>query len=874
MSGITEKQRYELKKLIKELQKHKGRHTELVTVYVPEGYDMNKIINHLAQEQGTASNIKSTSTRKNVIDALERMIQHLRSNYTSTPEHGLAVFSGNVAEREGQSDVKVWSIEPPVALKIRLYRCDKTFVTDIIEDMLNIKEVYGLVVLDRRDAIIAYLKGKTIIPLLKTHSEVPGKFKAGGQCLVEDSLIQLSDGSLPRIESVHNPHQVKSVMAEEDFSIRNSNITNKWKVNKNQVYKITTKNPCLEVQSSKDHIFFVANSKGIVEKPAEELKLGDCLIMPEKIDVEGSLQRISSKKYYNSFIITAEGQKFLKQKRLEKGLFQKQLAKKINVTQTTISSYEIGKINADRTQLKVLCEMLGINFEDFLKKYTRQYTYKNITLPDCLNEELAQFIGYYTGDGCLEVDRITFFEQNKQVALDYKKKFDQFFGMNSSYKFRDSKNYYQIKFTSRPLVRLIQTEFPEIKKTLDSEIPKKILQSKNKVLAAFLKGLFDAEGYVSINRGVALGINNKRLAQQIQLALLRFSILSSLNEYDNRANRYSKNPRFTIDMTEKRSIELFKANIGFTSSEKNNKLDITINTKSDKSNVRKIIVFGTKIREMIEKKGYNLQLFPKVNSFFRDERMMSKHIFKNSILSNIKNKGLYNQLKEVYNYPVLPVKINKIEKIDKNVSMVDISVKNKNFIANGVLVHNSAVRFARNRELAAVDHYKKVAEYMKEQFLGNKNLKGIIVGGPGPTKYDFVEGDFITNELKKKIIAIKDLSYTEEFGLEELLEKSDDVLAQEEVSDEKKIMQKFFTILSTKQGMVTYGEKETMEKLQMGVVDILLLSEQLDDAKMEEFDNEAKKMGSEVRIISVETREGVQLRDIGKIAAILRYEVV
>ena len=52
---------------------------------------------------------------------------------------------------------------------------------DLLRDMLDIKEVYGLVVVDRRDAAIAYLKGKTIVPLLKTHSEVPGKTKAGGQ---------------------------------------------------------------------------------------------------------------------------------------------------------------------------------------------------------------------------------------------------------------------------------------------------------------------------------------------------------------------------------------------------------------------------------------------------------------------------------------------------------------------------------------------------------------------------------------------------------------------------------------------------------------------------------------------------------------------
>ena len=75
---LTEKQKFQLKKLIKELGRYRGRHTELVSVYIPQGYDLNKIINHLNQEKGTATNIKSSSTKKNVIDALERMIQHLK----------------------------------------------------------------------------------------------------------------------------------------------------------------------------------------------------------------------------------------------------------------------------------------------------------------------------------------------------------------------------------------------------------------------------------------------------------------------------------------------------------------------------------------------------------------------------------------------------------------------------------------------------------------------------------------------------------------------------------------------------------------------------------------------------------------------------
>lgn len=363
--ALTEAQKFHLKKFIKELENYRGRHTELVTVYIPQDYDLNKIINHLAQEQGTATNIKSASTRKNVIDALEKMIQHLKL-FKRTPINGLAVFSGNVAEREGQQDFKVWSIEPPIPLKTRIYRCDKEFVLDILREMLESKEVYGLVVMDRRDANIALLKGKTIVPLVKTHSEVPGKFKAGGQ---------------------------------------------------------------------------------------------------------------------------------------------------------------------------------------------------------------------------------------------------------------------------------------------------------------------------------------------------------------------------------------------------------------------------------------------------------------------------------------------------------------------------SAMRFHRLIEGAAKDHYKKVAEYMKEAFLNMEGLKGIIVGGPGPTKYELVEGDFITNEVKKRIIAIKDLSYTGEFGLEELLEKSQDVLAQEDVMEEKKIVGKFLEMLATRQNMASYGEADVMNKLKMGVVDTLLLSEDLPEAKIEEFEKEAQSVGTDVKIISTQTREGAQLRDLGKVAAVLRYEV-
>ena len=89
--------RYKLKKLLKKVDSLSARHTELITVYVPPGYDIIKKIQQIEQEVGTASNIKSTATRKNVTEALEKMIILLRT-VGKTPPNGLAAFAGNVAE--------------------------------------------------------------------------------------------------------------------------------------------------------------------------------------------------------------------------------------------------------------------------------------------------------------------------------------------------------------------------------------------------------------------------------------------------------------------------------------------------------------------------------------------------------------------------------------------------------------------------------------------------------------------------------------------------------------------------------------------------------------------------------------------------------
>ncbi|MFA5953066.1 MAG: peptide chain release factor aRF-1 [Candidatus Pacearchaeota archaeon] len=170
----------ELEDTLEELKIYRGRHTELISVYVSEGYDINAVQRQLEAEKSTAKNIKSTATRKNVIEALEKIVRHLKT-LKRTPENGLALFSGNISDIEGQDDIRLWEIEPPEPVKIRLYRCDKEFVLDPLEAMLEIDEIYALLVMDRKEATIGQLVGKRIELLQKMTSGIPSKVRAGGQ---------------------------------------------------------------------------------------------------------------------------------------------------------------------------------------------------------------------------------------------------------------------------------------------------------------------------------------------------------------------------------------------------------------------------------------------------------------------------------------------------------------------------------------------------------------------------------------------------------------------------------------------------------------------------------------------------------------------
>ncbi|MFQ5998137.1 MAG: peptide chain release factor aRF-1 [Candidatus Bathyarchaeia archaeon] len=174
-------ERFRIKRLLDSLASKEGRHTELITLYVPPGRQISEVMNNLRKEVGTASNIKSRTTRHNVEDAIEKVLQRLKL-LKEPPPTGIAFFCGAIPYGPpGSEKMEIYAIVPPEPINVYLYRCDSNFHLEPLFAMIKEKENHGVLVLDSSGATYAILRGRSLDIVKSITSGVGGKHRAGGQ---------------------------------------------------------------------------------------------------------------------------------------------------------------------------------------------------------------------------------------------------------------------------------------------------------------------------------------------------------------------------------------------------------------------------------------------------------------------------------------------------------------------------------------------------------------------------------------------------------------------------------------------------------------------------------------------------------------------
>jgi len=141
----------------------------------------------------------------------------------------------------------------------------------------------------------------------------------------------------------------------------------------------------------------------------------------------------------------------------------------------------------------------------------------------------------------------------------------------------------------------------------------------------------------------------------------------------------------------------------------------------------------------------------------------------------------------------------------------------------------SSARFQRLRENAVREYYSRVGHHVSETFLHEKDFYlrfgGVLVGGPGMTKEDFLMGHYLHHEIQKQVIGTFDVTKSGEGGLEELAGYIKNVIRTKDMLDEKKLLDWYRKEAGKSGGLAVSGEEQVRNNLAAGAVRTLLLSE-------------------------------------------------
>jgi peptide chain release factor subunit 1 len=179
-------------------------------------------------------------------------------------------------------------------------------------------------------------------------------------------------------------------------------------------------------------------------------------------------------------------------------------------------------------------------------------------------------------------------------------------------------------------------------------------------------------------------------------------------------------------------------------------------------------------------------------------------------------------------------------------------------------------RYERQTEEAAEAFYKKAAEMANATFMPKLDrLDGILIGGGGLTKTEWVEGEYLDYRLRQKLVKpYFDLGYLSDQGLKELSVRASVTIAGQALAKERDVIQAFLSAIST--DTAVYGIENVRIAVKTGRVGRLLVSEAIPDAL--DWIEAGGATGAKITVVSEASDEGANfLKGFGGVGGILRY---
>jgi len=183
-------EQWKVRRLIKTLQAAKGNGTSMISLIIPPKDDISRSSKMLSEEYGTASSIKSRTTRLSVLGAITSTQQRLKL-YNRTPPNGLIVYCGEMITDDGKEKKVTIDFEPFKPINTTMYLCDNKFHTEDLATLLESDDKFGFLIMDGNGALYGTLQGNHREILHKFSVDLPKKHGRGGQSALRFARLRL-----------------------------------------------------------------------------------------------------------------------------------------------------------------------------------------------------------------------------------------------------------------------------------------------------------------------------------------------------------------------------------------------------------------------------------------------------------------------------------------------------------------------------------------------------------------------------------------------------------------------------------------------------------------------------------------------------------
>ncbi len=520
--------------------------------------------------------------------------------------------------------------------------------------------------------------------------EIMSKFY--GECVAKDSLVFTNGNGLKSIGKTIQDGKVHSI-AGLNFDTGEINllpVKELFDKGTQITLKIITPHGQLEVTPSSR--LLTLNDGELNWIYANELKVGDRIASPRTLRITNTETPLVLNSLKDNTLICGELVKILFSNMSEYGK-SGEYAKELGVSQRKFETLKYSKGKIPALYVKKLFSLYPIDDQYDL------YLEHNRKVPLYMTEDFMYILGLLAGDGHLRysyshgtVTQIILTSKDEAVKNRYIKAIKNTFNITPQKYTKANYSYY---FNSRPIGDLLYNlGLPVSKKSETVTVPHYVIKTPVKLLKSYLQGLFDSDGGVQFiseknpdKRSIQITYTSKsrKLIQGIKLCLLRFDILSTISHR-------KRDGTWRLFISNNSSIENFKKYISFNHQNKREKIMSRIEREYsrptyDRIPIAKWIYMNAKKVNIGHRELLRNGINPTVKGLTIEQLRKAYILFK--------EKGLDSSLLDKINYllglKVIWTPIRRIERSQAHVYDFEVP-KHHNFIANGLLVHNSEAR--------------------------------------------------------------------------------------------------------------------------------------------------------------------------------------